>query len=178
MYWQIKGVQRAGLRRVGGRTDIKLWQADHTSNWESERHRYRSRFGSIGGDSRKRTKEHDEMKDRSATENVMTEIAAQRKLNKSRGLEERLRESVEWWEAEGHSIFWASGRYEKGRGAGEKRRMKRTDIAAEWRTEKPQEKRRGQTKRTWLRQVVASICDQEGDQIKIWMQIFCSSLLP
>ena len=52
-------------------------------------------FGSKEAASRKSRKEKQEIEDRSATENVMTEIAAQRKLNKSRGWEERLRESVE-----------------------------------------------------------------------------------
>ena len=32
MYWDIKRVHRAGVRRVECKTDINLWQADHTSN--------------------------------------------------------------------------------------------------------------------------------------------------
>ena len=58
------------------------------------RHRYRSRFGSREAGSRESRQEKQEIEDRSATEHVMTEIAAQRKLNKSRGWQERSRESV------------------------------------------------------------------------------------
>ena len=54
-----------------------------------------SRFGSTEKASRKSRQGKKEIEERSATENVMTEISAQRKLNKSRGWEERLTESVE-----------------------------------------------------------------------------------
>ena len=52
-------------------------------------------------------------------------------------------------------------------GGGKKRTIKQTDIAAKWRTERPQERGRGQTKGTQLKQLLAIICDQEGGYIKI-----------
>ena len=47
------------------------------------------------------------------------------------------------------------------KGEAKKRRMKKTDIATECRTERPPKRGRGQTKRTWLTHLVAIICDQE-----------------
>ena len=49
-------------------------------------------FGSKEAASRKSRKEKQEIEDRSATENVMTEISAQRKLNKSRDWQIKFRE--------------------------------------------------------------------------------------
>jgi hypothetical protein len=78
-----------------------------------------------------------------------------------------LRESVEGGEPEGESILRAPGRCEERRGAEEggsieeKNETNRHSNRMQNR-ERPQRRGRGQTKRTWLTQLVAIICDQEG----------------